>query len=491
MKRTTAPDPPNQATLGKRLGYWSLTFVALLIYKWWTIRLPASWDASWTVIPGGATLVENGFDLPALLNSPHFFELGPATHGNSPVTWLTAVVMLLAGRGDAFLPTLHIIHLAIGAVALRQVYVFGRSMWGPRASMALMALTAILPVMSAQLGFIYLEVPQLAVSMLAVNAFRSNHTGRAAAWGALATAVKVSGIIAPLALAATVVVLGRNRAAFRRGLAVSVPAIAVAGLGALYLATVTTTINRSASEVVRASIGSIFGTIDVALMAFIPLVFAYRTFRSAHLSPAERQALTLSIWMIVGFLCLYLLMPPLGFKYAMLSRYLVQIVPFALVAVALTGRVVFGRRASIIVGILIVSFALIGGAGRFYPRPALYNSVYQEHSLAYADILRLEQVGFAALERVNDIPILVLENQWFRGTYPEAGFVEEPLPNMQLISSVRELPDRFVLLDTEDIEEFETNQLIEILADDAGWTSQETEFSRGRFKIRLIEYSRR
>ena len=141
----------------RRFSYWAITFGALLIYKWWAIRMPASWDASWTVIPGGVTLVENGFDLPALLRSPHFFELGPATHGNSPVIWMAALVMKTVGRGDAFLPALHVVHLAIGAVALRQVYIFGRSMWGNKASLMLVFATAVVPVMHAQLGFVYLE----------------------------------------------------------------------------------------------------------------------------------------------------------------------------------------------------------------------------------------------------------------------------------------------------------------------------------------------
>jgi len=140
---------------------WLLAFVAILAVKWWTLKVPASFDASWSVFAGGSTLAHNGFDLGELIRSPGYWEYGPGSHAASPVTWLTGAVIWLIGDGARLLPVLHAIHFMIGAIALQQIYRYARGIWTVGGSLLAVLVVAAIPTFNAQLGFMYLEIPQL------------------------------------------------------------------------------------------------------------------------------------------------------------------------------------------------------------------------------------------------------------------------------------------------------------------------------------------
>ena len=103
------------------------------ILKWWTLDMPANWDEVWAVLPGALELRDNGFDIPALLNSGGYNQYGPATHGASPVTWLAGAVFTFA-PADQALRMLHLVHFLIGGFALSEIYRFVRGIWSQRAS---------------------------------------------------------------------------------------------------------------------------------------------------------------------------------------------------------------------------------------------------------------------------------------------------------------------------------------------------------------------
>ena len=213
--------------------------------------------------------------------------------------------------------------------------------------------------------------------------------------------------------------------------------------------------DRVASDFLMGSVAGILGTPDIALLVGLLLVFAASALRTAKLPEGERGRLILAAWLVAGFLAFYLFLPLAGFPFVMLPRYFALVIPVAVIGVGIAIGRVFGPGLLRIgwAGLLVASIANHSGA--LYLQPALNNTVYQEHADGNAQLLLLIQDGFAELERIEDAPLLLDRNQWFRATYPAAGYVRQPLTNVLRIDDYRDgdrfdqLPDEFVLLDSE------------------------------------------
>ena len=473
---------------------WLLAFVALLASKWWTLRVPASWDASWTVFAGGSTLAENGFDLIALIQSPSFREYGVGTHASSPVTWLTGGMIELLGTGDRLLPTLHVVHLMLGALALQQIFRYARGIWGWVPSVLVVVTIALVPTLNAQFNSMYLEIPQLAATMLAINAFLRGDLSRSAAWAAVGTLVKGSGILVPLAIGATVLSRERTRAGLAQVGRLVVPSLAVLAV----LMAIRPDIgfdDRVALNFLRGSFAGLLGTPDVALLMGLVLLFVASALRSAQLPEGERTRLILASWMIGGFLAFYLLLPLARFPFVMLPRYLGLIIPVTVVGVGIALGRVFGPHLLRIGWVVLLVASIANHDGRFYLEPSLNNTVYQEHANGNAQLLMLIQDGFAELEGTVGTPILLDRNQWFRATYPASGYVTQPLANILKLDGFRrdgrfdDLPRAFAVLDSEATGP-DIPLLREQLAEDPTWEAEITVLKRDRFEISIIRYTK-
>ena len=475
-------------------GGWVVSFLVILASKWWTLRVPASWDASWTVFAGGSTLAENGFDLVGLLDSPSFRQYGPGAHASSPVTWLTGLVIAAVGEGAALLPTLHIIHFAIGAVALQQVYRYARHVWMPRPAFVALTTIALIPVVNAQFGFMYLEIPQLAAMMLAINAYFRGDLTRAGAWAAIGTSIKASGIVIPLALAATILTSDRTRSGLRRAAHTVLPSLGVVA-AILLLRDSLGSDARTARDLLGGGLSSLLGSADISLLFALLFVFMASAIRSDRLRSGEKEHVTLAAWTVVGFLSFYTLLPLLGFPFVMLPRYFVLVLPVTVVGVGLVLRSVFGTRFLQVAVAVFLTGSIVNSSGAFYLLPEKKNTIYQEHSNGYADLQLLTQDGFAVLEDLADIPILVDRNQWFRGTYPASGYVSARLINMQRLedfetaNGYRALPETFVVLESEETGSM-IPDLLEQLEDDESWKREITILKRGRYEMQLVRFTR-
>ena len=56
---------------------WLAFTAAIFAYKYWTLDVPASWDASWTTLAGAVTLADNGFSIRQLTELPPWHQGGP------------------------------------------------------------------------------------------------------------------------------------------------------------------------------------------------------------------------------------------------------------------------------------------------------------------------------------------------------------------------------------------------------------------------------
>ena len=138
---------------------FSLVFLLILVLKWDTLLQPPVWDTAMGLFPPALTLADNGFDLLELLAMPGYEDGGPNVASTSLVTLATAVVLWATGGGTRAFLILHLLHFAIAALALLTLFRLARPLFG-NAGTALLCVSALLhPTFSAQVGYLYMEVP--------------------------------------------------------------------------------------------------------------------------------------------------------------------------------------------------------------------------------------------------------------------------------------------------------------------------------------------
>ena len=320
--------PPIARTLISWLGL----FAGVVLLKRDALLLPASWDESWAVLPGGLWLSDNGFDILGLIRQPLHFEFGPGTYSAAPVTWMTGIVATFARSTSVFLVSLRLVHMAIGAVGLREVYRFARPVWSPTASAGLVAATALVPVMNAQLGFMYLEIPIFTTGMLAINAGLASRWGKAAFWGALATSFKASGILSLGAIVSAGFLAQRTMESFRRSVLVVLPAIAI-GLIPVLLDKFMAMTERDLGHLLWVSGLQIFRIPEIAIALLFIVLFGILPDRSGRSSePDVRIRLDVMASLILVFIGFYLFTLSFVARTFFLPRYFIMIVPFVLFA---------------------------------------------------------------------------------------------------------------------------------------------------------------
>ena len=165
---------------------WLGVFAGLVLLKRNALLLPASWDESWAALPGG------------LWRGEQLRRGRPAARAAVVSDWtghLRAITGHVDDRDHCFATTTPPSFLISPTSSTwRSVpsafarYTVSPDQFGPLGRYRTRCgRTAIVPVMNAQLGFMYLETPIFAVGMLAINAALSGDWTRAALWGALAT----------------------------------------------------------------------------------------------------------------------------------------------------------------------------------------------------------------------------------------------------------------------------------------------------------------
>ena len=204
-----------------------LALIVIIALKWPTLDQPPVWDTAMGLFPAAITLAGNGFDVVELLGMPTYLEGGPNTHSTSPVTLTTAFVLKVSGGGGRALVILHLLHFAATGLALVFLFRLARPVFGSLGTFLLCLSVLLHPVFSAQVGFLYMEVPLFLCAVAALHAFANQRFRAAVVWSALAYATKEAGIIVPATLAAATLLENRTLPARLRrvGLLLAFPAL--------------------------------------------------------------------------------------------------------------------------------------------------------------------------------------------------------------------------------------------------------------------------
>lgn len=461
---------------------------AIAVLKWWTLDMPANWDESWAVIPGAITLRDNGFDIPALLSSPGYNQYGPATHGASPVTWMSGLVLSVVPSESA-LRALHFVHFAIGGFSVSEVYRFVRGVWSRSASGLFAGSMILVPVISAQLGAVYLEIPLMAATLLMANAYVRRRYWAAAGWATLATAIKPTGLYAAIAIGIAGLLTRFSWRSIGRGFLLGAPAI---GIALWHLLEITQTYGEVPAPF--KSVLSAVGTTGTMPEFSLPLLLSVLAFVAVRRSISEelRIRLRIAIAVELAFIFVFVIVPFVGLRDRLLPRYVVGILPLvAFVAIAAI-KTVYGRRFAVIFSSLLLAFLILNTNGDLSPRRDVLNTVLQERTNAYADLILLQKelmdIGIARPEPV----FVTAPTYWFRVRYPELGYsdvIPEKIVDLGHVDFDPDdpdtYPDAFLILETENYEN-NTKLFAESVKENDDFEVEAIERSRGRYTLELL-----
>ncbi len=218
--------------------------LVIFVLKWQSLSEPPVWDAVFGLFPAAGELADNGFDLSSLLKKPNCRVGGPNTHSESIVTWITAGVLWLVGKGPRAFAILHLLHFAAAAWTLAVLHRFTIPLWGRLMAGLFTGTLLLCPLFRVQVGALYFEIPLVACTVAAVVAFSQGQLGRSVFWSTLGVLVKQAGLVVAGALAlAALCQPGSLTQRFKRGVC-----FAASGLVAAFWPLVSTPVLAGVTE---------------------------------------------------------------------------------------------------------------------------------------------------------------------------------------------------------------------------------------------------
>jgi tetratricopeptide (TPR) repeat protein len=178
-----------------------LAGLILLVWRWDQLTSPPYWDYTIGLWREANFLVESGFDYRRLMyEEPSIWDGGTRTYGTSLLPGLLALLMLVSPSATFTLVVYHLLEIACAALVVGCVYL----LLEPRAGSAiavLMAWAAItVPLMSAQVDMVGMELPTTAIAILAAVVTLRGGYRIGALLGLLAFGFKATGALVTGAL---------------------------------------------------------------------------------------------------------------------------------------------------------------------------------------------------------------------------------------------------------------------------------------------------
>jgi hypothetical protein len=499
---TKAPARPRPGTY---FAVFFLMLAAVIALKAHTLEEPPLWDGSFSVFPAGATLATTGFDIPALLDEPGYLEGGPNVHTLSLVTLVTGAAIRWFHAGDLVLPVLHGIHFVIAAAAGLGLFRIAARVLSRRLAVVTALAGLLAPVVMTQAGTIYVEMPILAVTVWAAVAFLEDRRRLAIWWAVLAVLVKQSGIIVGAGLAVATLFDPRpERRDVRAAVVVVGIPLAVATV-LIALGPPTSDATSFASQLL-ASLGPsarfLLRTPDVLLLLLLflllrPAVAKRPMTGGGSLDEAVRvESLVRSL--LVSFAAFYVVGG--GLAFSTLPRYWSQVLPFIIIGLATTLRRLLSEQAvTATITVLCVLFVL-NVNGWLYPAIGQNNFAIAERSGEYQSLLDVELSIAAAIAALpDDAAVFYTQAHHYWVTYPDSGYVDEPVPNgVNILQDPRlddpqlaAFPDAFyVAYESGALGGRALNELVRQAEADPAYTTEVDESRSGEFSGRLVRITR-
>jgi hypothetical protein len=502
-------------------GFFLLLNTLLL---WPTLLNQPVWDEAFSIFPAADFLAQHGFDYAALLRQPGFLEGGPTTHGFTLPAFYTALVLKLTGGGKAAWCILHAWQWLLGAGIATLLVRMLSSTHGLVTSFLVAALSLYCPLMLAQLGNMYLEVPLLFFCLLALYLFLRNRILAAAAAGMIACATKESGLIAGIALAMTAFLTEKpSWKNLRTSMILLLPSVAVvlflhlcqSGTAGGLAAQQEPVLVRCWLFLVQAfkkylammpdMLALFVATTAIGCFQFIKITWRVQRRKPATEDPTRERLTFFCSLLVIGFVGFHFVVWAVFANLSnFASRYLSLILPamWILADVALSSGFA-GRKGKewLLAGTLVV--LLINRYGMFYPALVTSDIGVAERSCENLDGFRVQKDYMRFIEREipSTVPIFHGLPEAYLGQYPVLGYVTKPLTNGVLVTrytrnrpaTLGRFPDRFYIMYFFPI--VGSDQLLAVYHEaekNPEWRTEDVaSFVRGDFKAFLVLLERK
>ncbi|MCX6225989.1 MAG: hypothetical protein NTV01_14755, partial [Bacteroidia bacterium] len=414
-------------TLFRRTGrLFALFFLLIIALKWPFFSIPPVWDDAFSVFPAAGFLVNHGFDYSLLLTQPLYLDGGPTAHALSLLTLVTALVLKVTGGGTWAWVILHLTQWLMAAAIGTMLTRIYNKLFDEIPAFLLAFVTLAYPLMMAQLGCMYLEVPLLFFSLLAYYHYHNDRIWFASLCLVAACITKESGVVAVGTLAMTALCTQRApvRKRFIDALILVLPAFV--GVMAL-LRIVDNYISFSISYDFRNVLNILFYrnlSVYQSYIVHIPELIVIVTISvliaisllSLHFYQYKKTGQGQSSIVIFNsfFIIIFLLFHFVLYSYMQtaapyfLSRYFFYAIPaMFFVIYYMIDKMIEKSKTKGILLLIIIGVCLINRSGMLYP-PIPYSSIAMaERSEEYIDGYKVqkEYIGMIEKQISKDVPI--------------------------------------------------------------------------------------
>lgn len=464
-------DQPSATPFRSQVGVFLIWLFAIFALKWPALSEPPVWDAVFGLFPAAGELADNGFNLSNLLQKPTCRVGGPNTHSESLVTWISAGVLWLLGKGPRAFVVLHVLHFCAAAWMLSVLHRFLVPIWGRSMAWLFCGMLLLCPLFRVQVGALYFEIPLAACTVAAVVAYANGQLGRAVVWSTFAVLVKQAGLVVAGALTVAAFCqpgslskrVGRSLSFASTGLLAAFwPLISTPVLAAVKDKTPPASwwqfLNENHFGYLAAipDITAAFGLVAFVGLFRIKEIWGSLTSESPHVGSPNR-ALGVSFLLVVMFGLFFFVAPyHVQLWVVSLPRYFVFILPF--IFFGLTHWLVLLstlRRAKIV--LVVVAMLFVGNReGLWYPPDKKDEISVLERGENYRLVVEVQREAAQAAANLPDDAVLFygFEDHFFQ-KYSWLGYAHRTHPGGRslFISSEKpksrnmaDLPERFFVI---------------------------------------------
>lgn len=459
--------------LFRRTGcLYAVFFLLIIALKWPFFSIPPVWDEAFSIFPSADFLVKHGFDYSLLLTQPSYHEGGPTAHALSLLTLMTALVLKITGGGILAWVVLHIsqwlMAAAIGTM-LTRIYT---NLFDEIQAFLLAIVTLVYPLMLAQLGFMYIEIPLLFFSLFAFYNYRSDRIWLASLCLVAACLTKGSGIIA-VGVLGLLTLFSKNIPVKKRILdffILAIPSFAVVFTISII---VSNQLSFSNPHTLRDIINNIINrnlSVYRLYIYYIPelivivtgsvLISTFLILRRIYIKTSQEDPDIIiynSIFIIVFSIFHFIVFAHIQTSDShFLSRYFFYVIPSMFLVIYYSiDKVLKGTRVKLFLLLIVIGICLINRNGIFYPAIPYSSIAMAERSEEYIDGYNVQKQYISLIENKvpENIPIYVSLPDYFLTHYSVSQYVGKPLTNVYYIGDVIKssgnkfkYPDHFVLV---------------------------------------------
>jgi len=420
---------------------WLLLVIAL---KFDVILAPPVWDTAMGVFPPAAFLYDTGFDIVSLATQADWWSGGANVHSFSLWTWLTAVVMSVTDDPLTTFATLHIATFILNAFAI-SIFVKILFEYTSSAPIALTSglLLLLTPLVLVQIGYMYFESIVMCLGVLTWASWHRQREGVAVILAIVALSVKLTGVSMVVIL--SLVLLIRLVSSFsytRLALLLSLPTsfYIITSVPEWFGALNNGNLLRwgDQAQLLQGVIKSLGRVPEISgfilLGAVVSIVYVVSVWRSvgwaslaAYCQKIDRTESSQIIALVYPFVFCTGVYFSTYMGFLLLPRYLLPILPFVLVQLALGGHRFNFQPVLLSVLLIACIGSIYNHNGILYSRSGAFSLVERSH--AYKPYVRAQKTIIGEIDKLpRGIPIYVSREIDYMTSNRMMGYSKDPNP---------------------------------------------------------------